>query len=455
MASGFQGFLKGFGQGGAEIIKEQDKMDRLREQFVWEQVTQAKIKKKMDADEQQALVDADKAAISGPRAAPADDTPMPPSAAQAPSSAPAMQPVNPQAGSTPPAPASVSPTGAEGVNYLYQDDTVAKGTSFNSNMQDSNIGADGRPLPPLPQQSAPNPSAITASSVTAEDRAAALAELRAKGNRQAFSYDQLNALAVEKKTKQAQEGLKAADDHSAALLRKDEFELKKKDAALKEQKDKQEILDKDPFVMAQKEDTKEVVKTALAGERDFETRLRNFDKLEQANKDKFSAYGLNLTGASNILESDEARQALDFVRQTKGSISDKEMKLFGKGSISASNRERTNQNLINAGRAVALREFQQAKFLRAWQNQYGKMDGALEAWQSYAENNAIIGLNKDKDVVLLKDIGDLAKDKSYLNYLDPNYVQENVDGGGVTAPKAELSEKSKKLMEQFPSLQSN
>lgn len=211
------------------------------------------------------------------------------------------------------------------------------------------------------------------------------------------------------------------------------------------------------FSEVNKEQEKEELKSAYNARRNFDTYMADLEKTEAAAKNTFSRFGMNLTTGASVLKEAGTKGALAFVSQTKGAISNAEMELFKQASVSEDNPRAFNLTVLAASKAVLLREKQKADFVDAWTKQYGTTDGAFDAFRKFADDNALIAQGKKPGtLVLLKEPKDIAKDTSYLKYLDPNYTKgedKEVPKGTPSPVKgAELSPAAKALADKFPSL---
>jgi hypothetical protein len=287
----------------------------------------------------------------------------------------------------------------------------------------------------------------TPESVTPDEREAVRAELRAAGNKAPVTTDMLNALALKVRQEKQLRDNKEIRDQS-------DFALRQTEAVARIDKEKAEKEANKPANKASNAVAEDTLKAAYAARDGLQEKLLQFDQYEAANNAKISAKlptlgGVFQSSAANVLAQAGTKGALEFVQNTKGSISDGEMKLFKAASISEDNYRVVNQSLINAGRAAAIRQAQLASFLDSWQ---GDAAEGIKRFKEFADKNHIVKADKDGNIAMLKTVQDVTKDKEYMNYLDPTYVQpeetSNVNADGTPA----LSDAARNLQSDFPSL---
>jgi hypothetical protein len=124
----------------------------------------------------------------------------------------------------------------------------------------------------------------------------------------------------------------------------------------------------------------------------------------------------NVSTEAQMLDAQSTKDALQFVNETKGAVSDREMTMFRQASVGTNKQMRFNENYIKAARATLIRQQQQQQFFNAYNEAYGTLSGAFEAFKKFANDNPIFKWNKTT-VDLLKTPEDVANDTSYLNYI--------------------------------------
>lgn len=97
--------------------------------------------------------------------------------------------------------------------------------------------------------------------------------------------------------------------------------------------------------------------------------------------------------AAQIIESDAIKEALRYVNQTKGAVSDREMAMFRSAAIGRDKNIEFNKNMISIARAILQRKEEQAQFFQEWRGKYGSTNGAYEAFKRYAEENPIFEIS--------------------------------------------------------------
>lgn len=136
---------------------------------------------------------------------------------------------------------------------------------------------------------------------------------------------------------------------------------------------------------------------------------------------------------------------LNFVQQTKGAISDNEMKTFTKASPGIENTRAGNERIANAMEASAQRTVEKANFLRAYIENNGSLSGSEAAWRKFVNENPII----DKDFNLnLNNVG------SWQNYLNSGYKKSNTNTAQYSQP-ATAAQTKNPAEQQVQSLQDN
>jgi hypothetical protein len=164
------------------------------------------------------------------------------------------------------------------------------------------------------------------------------------------------------------------------------------------------------------------------------SKLADLDIAEEAVKKTSAITGGTLLGgitpdfsdASKILAGEGVQDTLNFVGQTKGAVSDKEMSAFKSAAFGPGQGQNYNMNKLNAARAILLRKEQQANFFNEWKNNYGTLDGSYEAFAQFANKNPII-TKKGLKIELAKPIDEIRADQSYIKYLYP----DNSAAGGT------------------------
>lgn len=122
---------------------------------------------------------------------------------------------------------------------------------------------------------------------------------------------------------------------------------------------------------------------------------------------------------------------MDWVAQSKGAISDREMEGFTKASPGMINTQPGNELILDSMEAVELRKKEKINFQKTWAKKYGSLDGANEAWDKFINENPLLNPETLK-------LENKSSSKDWKNYLDPNYVKpptKTVDG--ITYEKRE------------------
>lgn len=233
MATGFQGFLQGFAEGGANIISTQDKATQAAALFEAEHQRQKQIDAEWEAKKQANTVAQQQAAVAGPQtdtnstATPVTPTtsptigsgvtPIDPTSSTVapvgPVSTSSQTPASDSANPIPPAGPSASPIG---VAASPQGQAVAK-VQVAANAQGATPVAGANNLDDiLAAQGGQTP---TQTPVTPSERAAVLADLTIKHGKDITpSTDQLNAMAIEKRTTTATDNQKNSDAHNKTMF---------------------------------------------------------------------------------------------------------------------------------------------------------------------------------------------------------------------------------------------
>lgn len=138
----------------------------------------------------------------------------------------------------------------------------------------------------------------------------------------------------------------------------------------------------------------------------------------------------DISADAQILNSEGVKQALEFVNKTKGAVSDKEMDLFAKASVSTSSSKEFNQNVLKLAMAKLARDDQMVRFYDMWKEKYGTTDGAGVAFKKFAEENPIFRVNGTKIEFILNP-DSVPYDTSWVRYLQR---QGGADTTRVSAP---------------------
>lgn len=119
------------------------------------------------------------------------------------------------------------------------------------------------------------------------------------------------------------------------------------------------------------------------------------------------------------ISGESVKGALQFVQQTKGAISDKEMALFKDASVGITNDMSINLDRIAAAKGILARVSQQSAFFTEWKKLHGGLDGAYEAFKQYAAENPIFKKSKNGFLLQLnKPAEEIASDTSWQKYLN-------------------------------------
>lgn len=137
-------------------------------------------------------------------------------------------------------------------------------------------------------------------------------------------------------------------------------------------------------------------------------------------------YTPNLSTESQILDSQATKDALKFVNQTKGAVSDREMAMFKGASLGTDKRPEFNKSYLAIAKGILARKSQQAEFFQMWKQYNGTTDGAFNAFKKFAEDNPLFEI-KGQSAKLLKPVEDIMADRSWEMYI-------NEGGGGNIMP---------------------
>lgn len=124
----------------------------------------------------------------------------------------------------------------------------------------------------------------------------------------------------------------------------------------------------------------------------------------------------NISTEAQMLDAQATKDALTFVNQTKGAVSDREMTMFKQASVGTNKQMKFNQNYIKAAKATLIRQQQQQQFFNAYNEAYGTLEGAFESFKKFANDNPIFQWD-GTNVELLKTPEEVAQDISYLDYI--------------------------------------
>jgi hypothetical protein len=149
------------------------------------------------------------------------------------------------------------------------------------------------------------------------------------------------------------------------------------------------------------------------------------DELGSLKQGPFIGMLPNVTTAAQTLDAQSTKDALAFVNQTKGAVSDREMTMFKQASIGTNKNMQFNKNYIQAARSALVRQQQQQQFFNAYNEAYGTLEGSYEAFKKFADDNPIFEWD-GTNIVTLKTPDQVANDDSYLNYISkaPKATQE-------------------------------
>lgn len=100
-------------------------------------------------------------------------------------------------------------------------------------------------------------------------------------------------------------------------------------------------------------------------------------------------FGINPADAENI-ESTAAELVMPLVERNKGAASDEDMKLFLKSVPSINNTGEGNQMILDAAEALNARNAERFKASKAYQRKFATLDGFIEKWDQYIEDNRIL-----------------------------------------------------------------
>ena len=140
----------------------------------------------------------------------------------------------------------------------------------------------------------------------------------------------------------------------------------------------------------------------------------------------------NMSEESQVIDAQGLQQALSYVQQTKGAISNAEMGLFINASVGTGRNPERNQSLLQAAKAALVRNKQKFEFINAYTNMGGTPQEAITAFAKFAQANPIIKA-KGAGIELLKPIEQIQNDRSWEAYLpqeDRTFGAENPVNGG-------------------------
>ncbi len=134
-------------------------------------------------------------------------------------------------------------------------------------------------------------------------------------------------------------------------------------------------------------------------------------------------YTPNLSTAAQMLDSQSTKDALQYVNQTKGAVSDREMAMFKGAAVGTDKTPEFNKTYLNIAKGILVRKSQQAEFFNMWKQYYGTTQGAYEAFKKYADDNKLFTIDGQK-ATLNKPIGVLMQDRSWEAYINQGGAQE-------------------------------
>jgi hypothetical protein len=122
----------------------------------------------------------------------------------------------------------------------------------------------------------------------------------------------------------------------------------------------------------------------------------------------------NLTTEAQIVDSQGVKDALKFVNQTKGAVSDKEMAMFKSVAVGTDKKYEFNKNTVAMARAILKRKVEQAAFFQDWYQKNGTLEGASKTFKDWAEQNPAFTV--DGTNVKLTGSDNTKKTKSGISY---------------------------------------
>ena len=105
-------------------------------------------------------------------------------------------------------------------------------------------------------------------------------------------------------------------------------------------------------------------------------------------------FGINPADAENI-EATSAELVMPLIERNKGAASDRDMELFLKSVPSIHNSGEGNEMLLDTADALNARSAERFKATKAYQRKFRTLDGFIEKWDQYIEDNRI--LKKDEN----------------------------------------------------------
>lgn len=102
-----------------------------------------------------------------------------------------------------------------------------------------------------------------------------------------------------------------------------------------------------------------------------------------------NTFGIHPEAAENI-ESKAAELVMPLVERNKGAASDADMELFLKSTPKLTTSSEGNKIIVDAAEALKVRSEQRFEAAKAYQRKFGTIDGFVEKWMKYVNENKIL-----------------------------------------------------------------
>ena len=133
--------------------------------------------------------------------------------------------------------------------------------------------------------------------------------------------------------------------------------------------------------------------------------------------------------AVNIMSQKGVQDALKYVNDTKGAISDTEMGLFASASAGIGKSPEFNKSMMQIAKAIVIRDKQHYEFLTAWMQKNGRsaesIQQATDLWEGYTNANVITQIDPvNLTAKLLRPVDEIMADTSYMSMVDTGVPQD-------------------------------
>lgn len=133
--------------------------------------------------------------------------------------------------------------------------------------------------------------------------------------------------------------------------------------------------------------------------------------------------------AVNIMSQKGVQDALKYVNDTKGAISDTEMGLFTSASAGIGKSPEFNKSMMQIAKAIVIRDKQHYEFLTAWMQKNGRsaesIQQATDLWEGYTNANVITQIDPvNLTAKLLRPVDEIMADTSYMSMVDTGVPQD-------------------------------